>query len=140
MMETDAQSERCATAWPACCTKSRLQASTARASTTTGPLYTNTGKNLLTPGRHPESNPVFLADAVRRASGRWTSTRTCCAWRAACPGNDERLGGHEAPPAIVSVFLGDELTDMLQRNCRGRTACKLRNAARCWQMCAACRR
>ena len=41
------------------------------------------------------------------------STRICCASSVATAGNDHRLGANEAPPAVVSMFLGDELTAVL---------------------------
>ena len=81
-------------------------------------LVTNTGKNLLKPGRTPEENPVFLVVlcAVLAAVDQYADLLRLAA---ACPGNEERLGGHEAPPAIVSVFLGDALTDVLREIAEG---------------------
>ena len=81
-------------------------------------LVTNTGKNLLKPGRTPEENPVFLVVlcAVLAAVDQYAALLRLAA---ACPGNEERLGGHEAPPAIVSVFLGDALTDVLREIAEG---------------------
>ena len=77
-------------------------------------LTTDEGFNLLDPGKHPHENSLFLlvltcilkavdehADILRES--------------AADVGNDHRLGANEAPPAIISVFLGDQLTDVLEQ-------------------------
>ena len=77
-------------------------------------LTTDDGINLLEPGKDPHENPLFLlvlvcilkavdehADILRES--------------AADVGNDHRLGANEAPPAIISVFLGDQLTDILEQ-------------------------
>jgi len=77
-------------------------------------LTTDEGMNLLEPGKYPNENPLFLlvltcilkavdehADILRES--------------AADVGNDHRLGANEAPPAIISVFLGDQLTDVLEQ-------------------------
>ena len=81
-------------------------------------LVTNTGKNLLKPGRTPEENPVFLVTlcAVLAAADQYADLLRLAA---ACPGNEDRLGGHEAPPAVVSVFLGEALTDVLREIAEG---------------------
>ena len=74
-------------------------------------LGTDTGVNLLKPGKTPEKNKQFLLvlAAVLKAVDDYQDLLRISA---ATAGNDCRLGGHEAPPAIVSVFLGEEL-DML---------------------------
>ena len=77
-------------------------------------LTTDDGKNLLEPGKTPHENIQFLlvltcilkavdkhADLLRES--------------AADPGNDHRLGANEAPPAIISVFLGEQLEDVLEQ-------------------------
>ena len=77
-------------------------------------LTTDDGKNLLEPGKTPHENIQFLlvltcilkavdthADLLRES--------------AADPGNDHRLGADEAPPAIISVFLGDQLEDVMEQ-------------------------
>ena len=77
-------------------------------------LTTDDGKNLLDPGKTPHENVQFLlvltcilkavdehADLLRES--------------AADPGNDHRLGANEAPPAIISVFLGEQLEDVLEQ-------------------------
>ncbi len=84
-------------------------------------LGCDTGENLLDPGKNPGSNLQFQlilacilkgvdthADLLRQSAGN--------------TGNDLRLGAHEAPPAIVSVFLGDQLDEMVSRILRGKSA------------------
>ena len=76
-------------------------------------LTTNDGVNLLNPGRTPAQNIQFLVFlmAVIKAVDNYADLMRVSA---AGAGNDHRLGGHEAPPAIVSIFLGDELTAVLE--------------------------
>ena len=71
-------------------------------------LSTDTGKNLLKPGKIPTENKQFLLmlAAVIKAVDDYQDLLRISA---ATAGNDCRLGGHEAPPAIISMFLGDEL-------------------------------
>ena len=67
-----------------------------------------TGLNLLDPGPHPESNTLFmlvLACIIKAVDKYQGLLRACIA----SAGNDHRVGGGEAPPAILSVYLGDEL-------------------------------
>lgn len=75
-------------------------------------LITNEGVNLLNPGRTPAKNLPFLVFlmAVIKAVDDYADLMRISASSA---GNDHRLGGNEAPPAIVSIFLGDELTAVL---------------------------
>ena len=76
-------------------------------------LITNDGVNLLNPGSTPAQNIqvlVFLM-AVIKAVDEYADLMRVSATSA---GNDHRLGGNEAPPAIVSIFLGDELTAVLE--------------------------
>ena len=71
-------------------------------------LNTNTGKNLMKPGSSPEENAqfmLFLAATVRVVDEYADLLRLSVA----SAGNDHRLGVHEAPPAIVSMFIGDDL-------------------------------
>lgn len=81
-------------------------------------LLTNTGKNMLEPGEAPVENTVFLVTlcAVIAAVDEYAGLLRLAA---ACPGNDLRLGAAEAPPAIISVFLGDALTQLLQSLAQG---------------------
>ena len=75
-------------------------------------LSTNTGKNLLSPGASPADNAQFLLflSAVIKAVDEYGDLLRISV---ATAGNDHRLGSSEAPPAIVSVFLGSELTEIL---------------------------
>lgn len=75
-------------------------------------MTANTGDNLLEPGDNPESSAQFLLllVAVIKAVDEYQDLLRACV---AAAGNDRRLGGFEAPPAIISMFLGDELTDIL---------------------------
>ena len=81
-------------------------------------LQTDTGENLLKPGKTPSQNAqflLFLAAFIKGVDEYQDMLRCCVAY----PGNDRRLGGNEAPPAIVSVFLGDELTAILDSIIQG---------------------
>ena len=76
-------------------------------------LSTDKGKNLLSPGEHPENNLIFLlfVAAFVRGTDKYAAQLRLST---ATPNNDHRLGGFEAPPAIISMFLGDRMTSMLQ--------------------------
>ena len=76
-------------------------------------MITNTGVNLLEPGRTPAENAQFLIFlmAVIKAVDDYADLLRISV---ASAGNDHRLGANEAPPAIISIFLGDELTDVLK--------------------------
>lgn len=77
-------------------------------------LVTDTGNNLLEPGNTPHDNMLFLVFlcAVIRAVDKYARLLRAAV---ANPGNEHRLGANEAPPAIVSVFLGDQLTDIFEQ-------------------------
>ena len=77
-------------------------------------LVTDTGSNLLEPGNTPHDNMVFLVFlcAVVRGVDKYAKLLRAAV---ANPGNDHRLGANEAPPAIVSIFLGDQLTDIFEQ-------------------------
>jgi len=76
-------------------------------------ISTDTGINLLKPGKTPHENAQFLLFlvAVIKAVDEYQDLLRVST---ASAGNDHRLGANEAPPAIVSVFLGDELTEILE--------------------------
>lgn len=76
-------------------------------------LSTDLGKNLLAPGDTPHENELFLLflAAMIRAVDMY---QDLIRMSVASAGNDHRLGANEAPPAILSIFLGDELTDILE--------------------------
>ena len=75
-------------------------------------LSTDAGQNLLEPGDSPSENAQFLLflSAVIKAVDTYQDLLRVAV---ASPGNDHRLGANEAPPAIISMFLGDELTAIL---------------------------
>jgi glutamine synthetase len=75
-------------------------------------LCTDGGENLLSPGEHPENNMVFVLflSAFVRGVDRYAAQLRLSA---ATPGNDWRLGGFEAPPAVISMFLGERMTRLL---------------------------
>lgn len=77
-------------------------------------LVTNTGKNLLSPGKAPYDNKQFLLflSAVIAAVD---SNAALLRMSASNPGNDHRLGANEAPPAIISIFLGEQLEDIVEQ-------------------------
>ena len=75
-------------------------------------ISTNTGVNLLDPGETPRDNAqfiLFLCAVIKAVDDYQDMLRISIA----TAGNDHRLGASEAPPAVVSMFLGDELTDIL---------------------------
>jgi len=75
-------------------------------------LATDTGVNLLAPGKNPKSNLQFLTFFVNTIKAIHQHSDTLRA-SIASASNDHRLGGHEAPPAIVSAFIGSHLTQLL---------------------------
>ena len=76
-------------------------------------MFTNTGYNLLEPGDSPHESAqflTFLTSVIKAVDEHQDLLRASVA----SAGNDHRLGGCEAPPAIISIFLGDELTEILE--------------------------
>ncbi|MBQ0064327.1 MAG: glutamine synthetase III, partial [Firmicutes bacterium] len=76
-------------------------------------MSTDTGMNLLEPGATPYENAqflVFLAAVIKAVDEHQDLLRLSVA----TAGNDHRLGANEAPPAVISIFLGDELTEVLE--------------------------
>ena len=81
-------------------------------------IATDTGRNLLDPGASPRDNAqflLFLCAVIRAVDEHQDLLRISVA----SAGNDHRLGANEAPPAIVSMFLGDELTEVLESIANG---------------------
>lgn len=77
-------------------------------------MSTNDGQNLLDPGKTPHENAQFLVilcSIISAVDEYAELLRMSCA----NPGNDHRLGANEAPPAIISIFLGEQLTDILEQ-------------------------
>lgn len=77
-------------------------------------LSTDNGLNLLEPGKNPEQNIQFLVllSAIIKAVDKHAGLLRMST---AVPGNDHRLGASEAPPAIISIFLGNQLTSILEQ-------------------------
>ena len=77
-------------------------------------IVTNTGINLLNPGKKPHENKLFLLvlSAVIKAVDE---NAALLRMSASNPGNDHRLGANEAPPAIISIFLGEQLEDIVEQ-------------------------
>ena len=76
-------------------------------------ICTNTGKNLLDPGETPYENAqflLFLCSVIKAVDDYQDMLRVSVT----SAGNDHRLGANEAPPAIISIFLGEELTEILE--------------------------
>jgi glutamine synthetase len=83
-------------------------------------LCDNRGNNLLDPGHTPHENTIFLVTlcAVIRAVNKYGALLRATI---ATAGNDHRLGANEAPPAIISVYLGDKLMEIVQNIISGKT-------------------
>ena len=89
-------------------------------------MSTNDGQNLLEPGSTPHDNVqflIFLAAVIKSVDDYQDLLRLSVA----SAGNDHRLGANEAPPAIVSVFLGDQLSDILMQLENGKAKGKIYN-------------
>lgn len=81
-------------------------------------LATDKGVNLLSPGTNPQENTqflLFLAAIIEAVDTYAPLLRSS----AASAGNDHRLGGHEAPPAVISIYLGSQLTEILEKISKG---------------------
>ena len=81
-------------------------------------ISTNTGENLLDPGKNPENNvqfQLFLAAVIKAVHEYQDLLRLTVA----SAGNDHRLGANEAPPAIISMYLGDDLGALVESVIRG---------------------
>jgi glutamine synthetase len=87
-------------------------------------LGTDTGKNLLSPGATPQENLQFLIVLVSIIKAVHEHSLLLRA-SIASSGNDHRLGANEAPPAIMSVFLGEQLTNVLEDLEKGKTTKQL---------------
>ncbi|MFB5944883.1 glutamine synthetase III family protein [Albibacterium profundi] len=77
-------------------------------------LITNTGVNLLSPGKTPKTNLMFLAFFVNTIKAVYEHSELMRA-SIASASNDHRLGANEAPPAIISIFVGGQLSDVLDQ-------------------------
>ena len=82
-------------------------------------VITNTGINLFNPGKNPEENKPFLA-ALACTIKAVDEYAEILRMSIASAGNDHRLGANEAPPAIISMFLGEELDKVVEDICTGK--------------------
>jgi len=95
-------------------------------------IITNTGKNLLSPGKTPKNNLMFLAFFVNTIKAVHEHADLLRA-SIASVNNDHRLGANEAPPAIISIFLGSQLSDVLDEIETSRISKKIKDDALLWQ-------
>ena len=94
-------------------------------------LITNTGKNLLSPGKTPKNNLMFLTffvNTLRAVHEHADLLRASIA----SVNNDHRLGANEAPPAIISVFLGTQLNEVLEEIETSRVTKKVKEDPNLW--------
>ena len=95
-------------------------------------MITNTGRNLLSPGKTPKNNLMFLAFFVNTITAVHEYADLLRA-SIASVSNDHRLGANEAPPAIISIFLGSQLSDVLDEIETSRISKKIKDEALLWQ-------
>ena len=94
-------------------------------------MVTNTGVNLLSPGKTPKTNLMFLTyfvNVIKAVHEHADLLRASIA----SASNDHRLGANEAPPAIISIFLGSQLNAVLDEVETARVAKKVKNEALLW--------
>ncbi|MDB5014813.1 MAG: glutamine synthetase type, partial [Daejeonella sp.] len=94
-------------------------------------IITNTGKNLLSPGKTPKNNLMFLTffvNTVRAVYEHADLMRSSIA----SVSNDHRLGANDAPPAIISIFLGSQLNDVLDEIETSRISKKIKEDNGLW--------
>lgn len=94
-------------------------------------LITNTGKNLLSPGKTPKNNLMFLTFFVNTIRAVYEYSDLLRA-SIASVNNDHRLGANEAPPAIISMFLGSQLNDLLDEIESSRVTNKMKQEPSLW--------
>lgn len=94
-------------------------------------LITNTGINLLSPGKTPKNNLMFLTFFVNTIKAVYENADLLRA-SIASHSNDHRLGANEAPPAIISIFLGSQLDEILEEVESARVAKKVKNETNLW--------
>lgn len=94
-------------------------------------LITNTGKNLLSPGKTPKNNLMFLTFFVNTIKAVYEHADLLRA-SIASVSNDHRLGANEAPPAIISIFLGSQLNDILDEIETSRVTSKMKAETALW--------
>ncbi len=84
-------------------------------------VLTDTGLNLLKPGKNPSSNTLFLL-AITAVIAGVDEYADLIRTSASNPGNEHRLGGHEAPPSIISVYIGDDLQNVIDNFVAGNSS------------------
>lgn len=94
-------------------------------------LITNTGVNLLAPGKTPKNNLMFLTFFVNTIKAVFENADLLRA-SIASHSNDHRLGANEAPPAIISIFLGSQLDEILEEVESARVAKKVKADSNLW--------
>ncbi|NEU09425.1 glutamine synthetase type III [Flavihumibacter sp. R14] len=94
-------------------------------------LITNTGKNLLSPGKTPKNNLMFLTFFVNTVRAVYEHADLLRA-SIASVNNDHRLGANEAPPAIISIFLGSQLNEVLDEIETSRVTKKVKEDPNLW--------
>ncbi|MFA6083039.1 glutamine synthetase III [Mucilaginibacter sp.] len=95
-------------------------------------LITNTGKNLLSPGKTPKNNLMFLTFFVNTIKAVHEHADLLRA-SIASVNNDHRLGANEAPPAIISIFLGSQLNEVLDEIDTSRLSKRIKEENSLWQ-------
>ncbi|CAM3678721.1 Glutamine synthetase [Mucilaginibacter galii] len=95
-------------------------------------MITNTGKNLLSPGKTPKSNLMFLTFFVNTIKAVYEHADLLRA-SIATVNNDHRLGANEAPPAIISIFLGSQLSEVLDEIETSRISKRIKEDSLLWQ-------
>jgi glutamine synthetase len=95
-------------------------------------MITNSGKNLLSPGKTPKNNLMFLTFFVNTIKAVYEHADLLRA-SIASVNNDHRLGANEAPPAILSIFLGSQLSEVLDEIETSRISKKIKDDALLWQ-------
>src|SRR5476651_687259 len=95
-------------------------------------MITNTGKNLLSPGKTPKNNLMFLTFFVNTIKAVHDYADLLRA-SIASVSNDHRLGANEAPPAIISIFLGSQLSEVLDEIETSRISKKIKDDSMLWQ-------
>ncbi|MFD0749735.1 glutamine synthetase III [Mucilaginibacter calamicampi] len=95
-------------------------------------MITDAGKNLLSPGKTPKNNLMFLTFFVNTIKAVYEHADLLRA-SIASVNNDHRLGANEAPPAIISIFLGTQLSDLLDEIETSRISKKIKDDAMLWQ-------
>ncbi|MEE3392634.1 MAG: glutamine synthetase III [Lachnospiraceae bacterium] len=90
-------------------------------------IITDTGVNLLDPGKKPHENKLFLL-VLAAVIAAVDENAVLLRLSASNPGNDHRLGANEAPPAIISIFLGEQLEDVIEQIIDGKVSSSIQGS------------